>query len=101
MVRSAAYLLTVAAAVVSGVSAGLAEARAALAKRQTSGSPNHVQNWANDYANVDFELGNNGSFTVEWDDGFAGNFVVGRGYSPARDMYAFSVIIINALMQCG
>lgn len=88
MVRSsAAYLLTVAAAaLVSGVSAGLAEARAALAKRQTSGRPNHVQNWANDYADVDFQLGDNGSFTVTWDDGFAGNFVVGRGYQPARDM---------------
>lgn len=86
MVRSVAYLLTLAAAAVSGVTAGLVEARAALAKRQTSGRPNHVQNWANDFADVDFRLGENGSFTVEWDDGFAGNFVVGRGYSPARDM---------------
>lgn len=95
MVRSsAAYLLTVAAAaLVSGVSAGLAEARAALAKRQTSGRPNHVQNWANDYADVDFQLGDNGSFTVTWDDGFAGNFVVGRGYQPARDMYVYDGVV--------
>ncbi|KAI3316653.1 concanavalin A-like lectin/glucanase domain-containing protein [Xylariaceae sp. AK1471] len=86
MIHRAALLLTVAAAA-SCVSAGLAEARQALARRQKSvATVNSLQNWSNDFADLDFDTGANGSFSVDWDNGFGGNFVVGRGYQPARDM---------------
>jgi endo-1,4-beta-xylanase len=45
-----------------------------------------VQNWANDFADVDFENGNGGAFSATWKNGPGGNFVVGKGYRPARDM---------------
>ncbi|KAH8725396.1 concanavalin A-like lectin/glucanase domain-containing protein [Phaeosphaeriaceae sp. PMI808] len=45
-----------------------------------------IQNWANDFAEVDFFNGPSGSFNVTWDNGPGGNFVVGKGYRPARDM---------------
>ena len=75
-------------AAASCVSAGLNEARQALAQRQKSAAVtlNSVQNWSNDFADLEFDLGTNGSFSVDWDNGFGGNFVVGRGYQPGRDM---------------
>lgn len=45
-----------------------------------------IQNWANDLADVDFENGVGGAFSATWDNGPGGNFVVGKGYRPARDM---------------
>ena len=56
----------------------------ALALRQNSF--NAIQNWANDFADVDFNNNAGGNFNVTWDNGFAGNFVVGKGYRPGRDM---------------
>jgi endo-1,4-beta-xylanase len=84
-------ILLTALAAVSGVSASLARARRALEERQSSNSPpNAIQNWKNDYATVDFKTGSNGLFSVDWNNGLGGNFVVGRGWNPARDMSVFS-----------
>jgi endo-1,4-beta-xylanase len=87
MIYRAASLLTIAAAA-SCVSAGLTEARQALAEREANAaiSLNSLQNWSNDFADLDFNVGSNGAFSVDWDNGFGGNFVVGRGYQPGRDM---------------
>lgn len=49
-------------------------------------SPNSVQFWKNDFANLNFTTGSNGAFSAVWNNRFGGNFVVGRGYQPARDM---------------
>ncbi|KAJ1322935.1 glycoside hydrolase family 11 protein [Microdochium nivale] len=49
-------------------------------------APNAVQNWKNEFATVDFKTGPNGSFSAVWNNRPGGNFVVGRGYQPARDM---------------
>ncbi|KAI0394622.1 concanavalin A-like lectin/glucanase domain-containing protein [Xylariaceae sp. FL0594] len=81
-----ASLLTVASAV-SCVSAGVAEARRALAERQNAApSVNNVQNWKNNFALVTFLTGSQGSFTANWYNPPGGNFVVGRGYQPGGDM---------------
>jgi endo-1,4-beta-xylanase len=45
-----------------------------------------IQNWANDLAEVDFNNGDGGAFSATWDNRPGGNFVVGKGYRPARDM---------------
>ena len=80
-------LLTALFAAASGASASLVQARRALAERQSSGSQvNAVQNWANDYATLDFKTGSNGLFSVDWNNAPGGNFVVGRGWRPAREM---------------
>ncbi|OAG08259.1 uncharacterized protein CC84DRAFT_1140837 [Paraphaeosphaeria sporulosa] len=55
-----------------------------LALRQNS--INAIQNWSNDFADVDFNNNAGGNFNVTWDNGFGGNFVVGKGYRPGRDM---------------
>jgi endo-1,4-beta-xylanase len=47
---------------------------------------NAIQNWANDYADVDFNNNAGGNFNVTWDNNPGGNFVVGKGYRPGRDM---------------
>jgi hypothetical protein len=88
MVRISTFLTALTA--VSGVSASLARARRALEERQSSNAqPNAVQNWKNDYATVDFKTGANGLFSADWKNGPGGNFVVGRGWNPARDMSVF------------
>lgn len=81
-----AFILTALAAA-SGVTASLAQARRALFERQSS-SPqvNAIQNWGNDFAKFDFKTGSNGLFSVDWNNPPGGNFVVGRGYRPAKDM---------------
>lgn len=56
-------------------------------------APNAVQNWKNDFATVDFKTGANGSFSAVWNNRPGGNFVVGRGYQPARDMQVPRIII--------
>ena len=45
-----------------------------------------VQNWSNDFADLDFTSGPAGQFSVDWNNGFGGNFVVGKGYRPGGDM---------------
>lgn len=87
MARFAKLLTIIAAA--AGASASLvAQARRALEERQSSGSqPNAIQNWSNDFADLTFKTGSNGLFSVDWKNPPGGNFVVGRGYQPARDMY--------------
>jgi endo-1,4-beta-xylanase len=47
---------------------------------------NAIQNWSNDFADVEFHNNAGGNFNVTWDNGFGGNFVVGKGYRPGRDM---------------
>ena len=82
--------LLTALAAVSGATAGLIQARRALEERQSSNYPlNSVQNWKNDFATVDFKTGANGLFSANWNNGPGGNFVVGRGYQPARDMSVY------------
>lgn len=49
-------------------------------------SINAIQNWANDFADVDFKNNAGGNFNVTWDNNPGGNFVVGKGYRPGRDM---------------
>jgi hypothetical protein len=86
-----AFLLTV--LLTRHCMAGLTEAREAvkhLFPRQSDGSnPNAIQNWENDYASVNYTFGDGGEFDMTWNNGFGGNFVIGRGYQPARDMYVY------------
>lgn len=49
-------------------------------------NPNAIQNWSNDFADVDFNNLAGGAFNVTWNNGFGGNFVVGKGYRPGGDM---------------
>jgi endo-1,4-beta-xylanase len=85
MVQISTLLTTLAA--VSGATASLARAKRTLEERQSNSYPvNAVQNWSNDYATLDFKTGANGLFSVDWKNGPGGNFVVGRGWQPARDM---------------
>jgi endo-1,4-beta-xylanase len=58
----------------------------ALEARQNNNNFNSIQNWANDFADVEFRNNAGGNFNVTWDNGPGGNFVVGKGYRPARDM---------------
>jgi endo-1,4-beta-xylanase len=58
-----------------------------LEARQNSISYNAIQNWANDYADVEFNNNAGGNFNVTWDNNPGGNFVVGKGVRPGRDMY--------------
>jgi endo-1,4-beta-xylanase len=69
------------ATVVNGV---VAASQPALEQRQNSF--NAIQNWANEFADVTFKNNAGGNFNVTWDNSFAGNFVVGKGYRPGRDM---------------
>jgi endo-1,4-beta-xylanase len=57
-----------------------------LEARQNSISYNAIQNWANDFADVDFRNNAGGNFNVTWDNNPGGNFVVGKGVRPGRDM---------------
>lgn len=85
MVHISTLLTALSAA--SGATAGLIQARRALEERQSSNYPlNSVQNWSNDFATLNFKTGANGLFSVDWNNRPGGNFVVGRGYQPARDM---------------
>jgi hypothetical protein len=85
MVQISTLLTALAAA--SGATASLARARRALEERQSNSYPvNAVQNWSNDFASLNFKTGSNGLFSVDWNNGPGGNFVVGRGWQPARDM---------------
>jgi len=45
-----------------------------------------TQNWANDFADLDYKSGPAGQFAVDWNNGPGGNFVVGKGYRPGGDM---------------
>lgn len=45
-----------------------------------------TQYWANDFADLDWTSGPAGQFNLTWNNGFGGNFVVGKGYRPSRDM---------------
>ena len=47
---------------------------------------NAIQNWSNDFADVDFKNLAGGAFNVSWNNGFGGNFVVGKGYRPGGNM---------------
>ncbi|KAM0716423.1 hypothetical protein Q7P37_007868 [Cladosporium fusiforme] len=81
-------LLLTALIAASGATASLvAQARRALFERQSS-SPqvNAIQRWGNDFADFNFKTGSNGMFSVDWNNRPGGNFVVGRGYQPAREM---------------
>ncbi|OAL03679.1 concanavalin A-like lectin/glucanase [Phaeosphaeriaceae sp. SRC1lsM3a] len=57
-----------------------------IGPRQNNNNFNSIQYWANDFADVDFNNNAGGNFNVTWDNGFGGNFVVGKGYRPGRDM---------------
>ncbi|KAL2201636.1 family 11 xylanase in complex with inhibitor, partial [Sarocladium strictum] len=45
-----------------------------------------TQYWANDFASLNWTSGAAGKFNLTWNNGFGGNFVVGKGYRPSRDM---------------
>lgn len=50
-------------------------------------TPNQVQYWENDFADVNYTSGPaTGEFQLKWANNFGGNFVIGKGYQPARDM---------------
>lgn len=55
-----------------------------LAPRQGGGFA--TQYWANDWAKLDYKSGPAGQYSVTWNNGFGGNFVVGKGYRPGGDM---------------
>jgi endo-1,4-beta-xylanase len=44
-----------------------------------------TQYWANEYAKLNWTSGKAGNYKVVWDEGFGGNFVVGKGYRPGGD----------------
>jgi len=54
-----------------------------LERRQ---SPTYSKNWSNDKAVVEYQSLAGGAFTVNWDQENGGNFVVGKGYNPGREV---------------
>jgi len=44
------------------------------------------QYWENDFADLDYVSGAGGQYSAVWDNGFGGNFVVGKGYRPGGKM---------------
>lgn len=81
-------------AIILSVATGLAEARDPSIIRDVENQLEARQNgefitqyWATENAELDWESGPAGNFRVEWDQGAGGNFVVGKGYSPSREMY--------------
>jgi endo-1,4-beta-xylanase len=77
-------MLSFATAVLSAVAVVGAAPQPHIEERQNSF--NAIQNWANDYADVEFHNNAGGNFNVTWDNNPGGNFVVGKGYRPGRDM---------------
>jgi endo-1,4-beta-xylanase len=77
------YLAYLLAGIIATVDVAAAAPQLSMKPRQTRWA---IQSWANDFADVDFENGDDGEFSVTWDDGFAGNFVYGKGYRPGGDM---------------
>lgn len=69
-----------AAAGVASVSTGEIQDLAARQNRFTT------QYWANDFASLNWTSGPAGQFNLTWNNGFGGNFVVGKGYRPSTDM---------------
>lgn len=57
-----------------------------IGPRQNNNNFNSIQYWKNDFADVEFNNNAGGNFNCTWDNGFGGNFVVGKGYRPGRDM---------------
>jgi hypothetical protein len=72
-----------AAGVIAGPLFG-AQPKDALKARQGGGFA--TQSWENDYADVNYTDGGAGAFSLSWDDGFAGNFVIGKGYRQSSGM---------------
>jgi endo-1,4-beta-xylanase len=72
------------AAIATVLNVAVAAPEPALEQRQNGF--NAIQNWANEFADVTFRNNAGGNFNVTWDNSFAGNFVVGKGYRPGRDM---------------
>ncbi|KAK3052405.1 hypothetical protein LTR09_006615 [Extremus antarcticus] len=67
------------------------EARRAIAERlearqASSNTPNARQYWENDFADVDYVDLGTGAYSVDWSNPPGGNFVIGKGWQPARDL---------------
>lgn len=45
-----------------------------------------TQYWGSETANFTWQSGEAGKYTVTWNNPSGGNFVVGKGHRPARDM---------------
>jgi hypothetical protein len=46
-----------------------------------------TQYWENDFAKViDYASGEDGQYSLDWDNGFGGNFVIGKGHRPGGPM---------------
>jgi endo-1,4-beta-xylanase len=83
MVRLAPLLIV---STVAGISAGgsIADRRyESLQPRQ--GSSYVWSAWENDYTNVNYTDGHGGEFSVDWDNSYAGDFVIGKGYNTGGD----------------
>ncbi|KAH8173676.1 glycosyl hydrolases family 11 domain-containing protein [Sarocladium implicatum] len=81
MILSAILLTAFAAAAgVASVSTGEIQDLEARQNRFTT------QYWANDFASLNWTSGAAGQFNLTWNNGFGGNFVVGKGYRPSVDM---------------
>jgi len=39
--------------------------------------------WVNDFATADYINGPAGQFSIDWNNGFGGDFVIGKGYSAS------------------
>lgn len=78
-------VFTIVAGVVASIASVAVAAPQPLLEQRQSGF-NAIQNWANDFADVDFNNNAGGNFNVTWDNNPGGNFVVGKGYRPGRDM---------------
>ena len=76
--------LVTALCVATGVVAVPAKDPERIQVRQNGNFAN--QNWANDFADLDYVNGPGGQFSVTWNNRPGGNFVVGKGYRPGGDM---------------
>lgn len=80
--KSVLSLITAATAVV-GAPSQPSEADALIVKRQNTF---YEKNWSNDQAVLTWDDRPGGAFAVNWSQPNGGNFVVGKGYNPGREM---------------
>ena len=80
-------ILVTAFAAAAGLAAVASDPKQAARDLEARQSNNFItQYWENDFADVDWTNGAAGKFNLTWNNGFGGNFVIGKGYRPSRDM---------------
>ncbi|KAI8623699.1 concanavalin A-like lectin/glucanase domain-containing protein [Xylariaceae sp. FL1651] len=71
---------------VTSARAGLAVISNAVEERAPEATTYTSYNYTDEFSTYDFQPGFGGEFKVTWDNGFGGDFVVGKGYTPAKLM---------------